>query len=116
MSADAAVSVMAAYNDTFSPFWKKPLAVTPKRRKHLKARLKRFSPEDLIQAIKNIRSDTWMCGQHRENKTFYATPDYLFRSDENVERWLNRKVGAARGPTGNGTSDDDEAFYREIMR
>ena len=116
MSADAAVSVMAAYNDTFSAFWKKPLVLTPKRRKHLRARLKRFSVEDIVQAMKNLRADTWMCGKGKDNTTFYATPEYLFRSDENVEKWLSGKGGNSRGPTGRGPTDDDEEFYRDIMR
>ncbi len=51
----------------------------------LKARLKTFEIEKIKIAIKNAYSDKY----HIENNFKYLTPEYFFRNDENIDKWLN---------------------------
>jgi hypothetical protein len=53
----------------------------------LKARLKTFEIEKIKIAIKNAYSDKY----HIENNFKYLTPEYFFRNDENIDKWLNVK-------------------------
>jgi hypothetical protein len=131
-AADAAGTLMDAYNEIFGPLWKKPLQLTPKRRKHILARLKKFSSEELIQAMRNMRADPFLIGQHPRNTDgkVYATPEYVFRSDETVEKWLNKKPAGPRGPTNSSRKpqaweqkhadsvsyDDEELVLRRMLK
>jgi len=51
----------------------------------LKERLKTFEIEKIKIAIKNAYSDKY----HIENNFKYLTPEYFFRNDENIDKWLN---------------------------
>lgn len=53
----------------------------------LKARLKNFSKDELIQAADNMISDPFMMGDNKHQKK-YASLEYLLRSDENVRKCL----------------------------
>lgn len=64
---------------------------TPKRKSHLNARLKNFKPSQLVEAANNLMKDPWNTGQNPQNKK-YADFDFLTRSDEQVEKWLNTKT------------------------
>lgn len=63
---------------------------TPKRQAHLRSRLNNFKPSQLVEAAKNLMQDPWNTGQNPTNKK-YADFDFLTRSDEQVEKWLNAK-------------------------
>jgi hypothetical protein len=63
---------------------------TPKRKAHLNARLQTFKPSQLVEAAKNLMQDPWNTGKNPGNKK-YASFDFLTRSDEQVEKWLNEK-------------------------
>lgn len=78
------------YNETFKDCWSKPLLLTPQRKKKISARLKNFTPEELKIAIRNIRASPFHCGNNDKGR-IYATPDFIFRNDETVDKWLKEK-------------------------
>ena len=57
------------------------------RAKKLKKRLENFSEEDLELAARTLADNAFMMGDN-PGGVKYATVDYLIRSDENVEKWL----------------------------
>lgn len=62
---------------------------TDQRRRKLAARLKTYTAEELRLAAKAIANDGFMQGDNPGGKR-YGTIDYLIRSDENLEKWLDR--------------------------
>lgn len=65
---------------------KKPIMISPKRRSKLKARLKHFSPDEILLAAENLSRSPFHMGDNDQN-TKYASFDFLIRSDEQVEKW-----------------------------
>lgn len=82
--------VWEKYKEIFKDFYKREPELTDKRRKHIKARLEKFTINELIEVLQKIRKSKYHCGENPSNK-FYATPDYCFRNDEQTENWLNDK-------------------------
>jgi len=78
------------YNEVFKDCWSKPLLLTPQRKKKISARLKNFTPEELKIAIQHIRASPFHCGNNDKGR-IYATPDFIFRNDETVDKWLKEK-------------------------
>lgn len=63
---------------------------TDARATKLATRLKRFTPEQLTMAVENALNDPFFNG----SKTgFKLTPDFVLRSDENVDKLLNLSRG-----------------------
>lgn len=93
---EQAKRVMDEYNRIFQACWKRPLQLTPDRLAKIKARLKRFSVEELITAMESIRASPFHCGDNDRGQV-YATPEFIFRNDAQVDKWL--KVKNARSPT-----------------
>jgi len=60
---------------------------TSDRKARLKTRLKDFTEEDLKIAAKNLGSNAFMQGDN-ENGKRYGTLDYLLRTSENVNKFL----------------------------
>lgn len=60
------------------------------RKSKVRARLKTYTPDELIKAIDNIRKSDWHMGENPSSK-FYATPEFIFRSDEMIEGWIQNK-------------------------
>lgn len=61
--------------------------LTDGRKAKLKARLRLFKPEELLEAAKNLSLDAYMQGDNDGGKK-YGNIDYLLRSDEVVDKWL----------------------------
>lgn len=59
-------------------------------RRKIRTRLKTYSVDDLKKAFDNIRTSDF----HTKND--YATPVWLFHSDERVDKWLNHKPEVRR--------------------
>lgn len=78
-------------NEIFE-FYCKTLGVkrqlTKGRRDKIKSRLKSFSADELKQAITNLAADDFIMGRNERNK-FYAEIEYVFRSTEKTEHWIN---------------------------
>ena len=61
---------------------------TDGRKDKIKQRLKKYSLEDLLTAVKNCASMSFYQG---ENDTGWrADPDYLLRNDEQIDKFLNK--------------------------
>jgi len=78
------------YNEVFKDCWSKPLLLTPQRKKKISARLKNFTPEELKTVIRNIRASPFHCGENDKGR-IYATPEFIFRNDEIVDKWLKEE-------------------------
>jgi len=88
---DPARFVMDEYNRIFAGCWKRPLQLTPDRRAKIQARLKRFTVQDLVAAMINIRASPFHCGENDRGQV-YATPEFIFRNDAQVDKWRNMEV------------------------
>jgi hypothetical protein len=65
------------------------LTLTDKRKSHIKARLTEgYTVEQIKQAISNIRTSSFHCGEN-DKGMMYATIEFICRSSENLERWVN---------------------------
>jgi hypothetical protein len=84
-------TIMDFYNQEFEGLWKGPLRLTRERERHIKARLKSFTVEELKAAITNLRQSTFHCGNNDKERV-YGTPEYLFKNDSQVDKWLNEKI------------------------
>ena len=83
--------IMDFYNQQFKGLWNEPLSITREREKHIRARLKNYSVEDLKKAIANLRASPFHCGENEKGAVF-ATPEFLFRNDSQVDKWLKRII------------------------
>jgi hypothetical protein len=83
-------SIMDFYNQEFEGLWKGPLRLTRERERQIKARLKSFSVDELKAAITNLRQSPFHCGNNDKERV-YGTPEYLFKNDSQVDKWLNEK-------------------------
>ena len=119
--------IMDFYNQQFSECWSSPLKLTKERYKHIRSRLKNFNIDDLKKAILNLRASPFHCGENDKGKV-YATPEFLFRNDTQVDKWLKEKTmkgGADNGRTRTSQKPDrrpltaedyDEPEYRDLIR
>lgn len=79
--------IMDYYNQVFTGLWARPLRLTRERRAKIKARLRTFSADELMTAISNIRQSAFHCGENDKGRV-YATPEFIFRNDSQVDKWL----------------------------
>jgi hypothetical protein len=84
-------TIMDFYNQEFQGLWKGPLRLTRERERQIKARLKSFTVEELKTAITNLRQSAFHCGNNDKERV-YGTPEYLFKNDSQVDKWLNEKT------------------------
>ena len=89
-STDSIKEIFDYYNEVFKDCWSKPLLLTPQRKKKISARLNNFTPEELKVAIRNIRASPFHCGDNDKGR-IYATPEFIFRNDEIVDKWLKEE-------------------------
>ena len=88
--SDSIKEIFNYYNEVFKDCWSKPLILTPQRKKKISARLKNFTPEELKTVIRNIRASPFHCGDNDKGR-IYATPEFIFRNDEIVDKWLKEE-------------------------
>lgn len=88
--------VMDFYNQQFSGLWRSPLSLTKERMAHIRARLKNYTVEDLKNAIVNLRASPFHCGENDQRK-IYGTPEFLFKNDSQVDKWLKVKLAKPLG-------------------
>lgn len=70
---------------------KKPLRATGKYTKAMKNRRLNFTKEEILQAARNLSQSDFHMGKNI-NHTKYATVEFLLRSDETIEKWLNERI------------------------
>lgn len=74
----------------FNEKFKSKYQLTPGRRDKCKTRLQTFSVDQIKQAIDNLSSKPFYRGEN--DSGWKADPDYLFRSDEIIDKALNLKT------------------------
>lgn len=105
-------AVMDHWNARWVPSpWKRPLRLTDKRRTHIRARLRTFRLDDLCQAIDLLRESPFHAGQN--DRGWVADPEYLFRSDDQVEKVLLRARPPGPPTRASPTAPDPER-YRDV--
>jgi len=100
--------VWQQYKSIFADYYK-PRVFSKKRKGHIRQRLKTYSVDELVKAMKAIKTNDYMLGKN-ENNRFYAKPEYCFKNDEKVEEWLNKYEGS-------GISDSDDVdidYYADL--
>jgi hypothetical protein len=107
--------------NTYMPFFKKFISdfnqLTGKHYKETAGvqakymtRLNTFTPEDIDQAMYSLVASPYHIGQN-DSKTFYATPEFLLRSDEQVDKWLNAKKTVKNAPTDKTEKELEDIFF-----
>lgn len=72
------------WNTTYDTNYK----LTKKKKEQINARLKTFTLEEIGIALRNRHDDTWL---NTEGKDYLTSWDAFWRSDDKVDRYLNRK-------------------------
>ena len=68
--------------------------LTDKRKAKIAARLREFSVEDLLLAIRNISADDFYTGGG--DRKWFAHLDWIFNSYERTEEWVNGRQAASK--------------------
>ena len=84
---------------------KKNYQLTEARKTHIRARLKTFSAEQLETAVDNLATRAFYRGDN--DRKWSADPDFLFRSDEQVDKFLN--MGTSQTP------DKEKIFISQMI-
>jgi len=75
------------YNAKWREFGGRGLKYTPQKASKIKARLKTFTEEELMEAIDNLFNDPFMRGDNPNNRV-YLGPEQVFGSDDKVSKRL----------------------------
>lgn len=78
---------ISAFNKLFSTKYR----LTPARIEKLKLRFKTYTPEEISKALINLSESKFHQGEN--DRSWRANPDFLIRSDEKVDEWLNYEEG-----------------------
>lgn len=79
------------YIQAFNKFFKTNYRLTRERERKLKERFKTFDSDQVALALVNLSESKFHQGQN--DRGWRADPDFLIRSDEQVDKWLNCKEG-----------------------
>lgn len=77
------------YIDGFNKLFDSKFIVTPARANKLKLRFQTFTGEQIAEALLNLAASKFHQGDN--DRGWKADPDFLIRSDEQVDTWLNHK-------------------------
>ena len=69
--------------------YKREYKPTEGRSRKLALRLKTYTWEQIEQSLRNMANQKWTHGDNQKN--WVADPDYLIRSDEVIDKFLNVK-------------------------
>lgn len=83
------------YINTFNKLFNTKYTITNGRKEKLKTRLKTFPLKKILSALDNLSKSKFHRGDN--DRGWVADPDFLIRSDEQVDKWLN-KEGKSDGP------------------
>ena len=76
------------YIDAFNRFFNSNFRLTPARVSKLKLRFKTYTADEIAQALINLSESKFHQGDN--DRGWKATPDFLIRSDEQIDIWLNK--------------------------
>ena len=82
------------YVEKFNHLFKREFRVTLSRERKLKIRLKNYTFKEILKALDNLSQSPWHRGVNDRGWT--ASPDFLIRNDEQVDKWLNEDIDEAR--------------------
>lgn len=81
--------------DFFNSKSGKNYQVTEERRMKLKKRLEKYSMAEIKRAVEALLKSPFHTGNDPKgnpNNVWYATPEFLLRSEEQVDKWLNSEA------------------------
>ena len=81
---------LTSFHETFNKLFKTNYRNTEDRVKKLKLRRKIYSLEEILTAVNNLAASAFHQGKNDRN--WKANPDFLLRSDEKVDEWLNKAL------------------------
>ena len=85
----------------------------PARKIKIAARLKTFTEEEIKQAITTCFNDSFYLGENDRN--WKANSDYIFRSDEIIDRFLNSGAKPSVKSESKDTSSDSKPTRAEML-
>lgn len=97
------------YLEEFNRLYGREFRETTGRERKLAVRLKSYSIDDILKALRTMASQAWTRGDNKMN--WVATPDYLIRSDEVVDKFLNDPEQAKR----KGVTEDDDPLLKQFL-
>ena len=77
------------YLNLFNELFGREFQSTTGRERKLKLRLQKFTLEQILEATRNLSKSKWHKGEN--DNGWRADPDFLIRSDEQIDKWLNTK-------------------------
>ena len=85
---------IVSFLDSFNKLFERHYQPTEGRIKKLTLRLKTFSLEDILKALYNLSQSPFHRGIN--DRGWSADPDFLLRSDEQIDKWLNIDMAQAK--------------------
>lgn len=80
---------MSVFLNSFNEKFDTNFKDTEGRRKKLKLRLRTYSEEQILIAVENLSKSDFHVGNN--DRGWRADPDFLIKSDEQIDKWLNYK-------------------------
>lgn len=87
-------NTVSLFLEEFNSLFKRNYKPTAGRIKKLSLRLKSFTLEDILRATRNLAKSPFHRGVNDRGWT--ADPDFLLRSDEQIDKWINTDMIQAR--------------------
>ena len=73
--------------------------LTRQLRTHIQCRLQGFTAEQLMEAADKLSRSDWHRGRSPQNNKEFCDPAFIYRSDIQVDKWLNMKeLAPVRAP------------------
>lgn len=77
------------YTTKFNELFKSNFQIIEKRAEKLNLRLKKFPLPEILKALYNLSTSSFHKGENESG--WVADPDFLIRSDSQIDKWLNQK-------------------------
>jgi hypothetical protein len=81
---------------TFNKLFNTNYQLTRGREEKLRLRLKTYKQEQILAALTNLSRSSFHRGKN--DRSWVADPDFLIRSDEQIDRWLNTAASSVAKP------------------
>lgn len=91
---DPPEDIISVFLERFNVAFGAHYRITDGRKTRLRARLKKYSLDEILIAVANLSQSNFHKGKNDRN--WRADPDFLLRSDEQIDKWLN--VPTAQAP------------------
>lgn len=100
-----------SFVDAFNDLYDRSLRVTDTKRKQIRARLRTFTGEEVLQAWENRKGNDWLNG---EGKKYLGDWKAAMRNDEKIEQYLNQDNNGREDRNAN-TGGSEEEYYRDAI-